>query len=127
MYMGNLGMQHDKFVLLFTSNSSTDDNDAVTSTMDTNVDSHCNHCEYDTESDDGPLVVDQLPVNTSTTELLSDDVVDEDDIGVVIMDVFSVDEGENVIIATSARMKQNLKEMKHHAVSSLRVLLSLLK
>ena len=105
-----------------TSNSQTDDNDSIISMMDTIIDSHYSHCEHDAGSDDGPPVVDQLLVNTSVNEPLSGDVVDENNIeeDTVIMDVFSMDEGETVVVKQSIRLKQKI-------VSALQVLLNLLK
>ena len=91
--------------------------------MDTNVDSYYNHREHDTGSDDPPIV-DQLPVNASVYGPLGDDVIDPDNVeeDTIIMDMFSVDEGETVVVKQSARLKQKLM----HMVSVLQVLLSLL-
>jgi len=92
--------------------------------MDTYIDSHYNHHKYGTGPDDDPPVVDQLPVTTSVCELLSNDVVNEDDSeeGAIMMDVFSVDEGETVVTKRFIRLKQQLK----HMLSVLQVLLNLL-
>ena len=92
--------------------------------MCTNDDSHYNHSEHDTKSSDPP-VVDQQPVNASINGPLSGDVVNEDE-DTVVMNEFSVDEVK-VKKSATAKLKQKLILTKQHAISSFRVLLSLLK
>ena len=60
---------------------------------------------------------------------IQDDGDDEDNIeeDALIMDVFTVEEGEAMIVKRSVKLKQMLKLYKKHLASSYQVSLSLIK
>ena len=76
------------------------------------MDSHCTQSEHDGGSGDYPLI--------SSEDVVGKDDVEED---TVTMDVFTIDEGEAVVVNRSTMLKEKFMQM----VSILQELLNLLK